>query len=173
MLSSFRSIAVLAASAFIGLSVQTRADEFIVEGRRQTGAGVTDQDLRSLKVTIDFAKLVTFSEPARTVIIGNPGIVDGTLSDEHTIVLTGKVAGVTNLIVLGEGGQEVLNTVVSVSTGSHQTTTVHSGAAQTTFSCTGSCKPVLTVGDDPARFGITREQIKGRQDFQIGGAAPR
>jgi len=173
----FPMIAVLSAVSMLVCSPgSSAADEMIGRGLPQAGTGSEmAQDLpASVGVTIDFAKVLTFAEPARTIIIGNPGIVDGTLNDEHTIVLTGKVAGVTNLIVLGEGGREILNAAVRVAPSSHQVTTVYSGSSQKTFSCAGSCKPVLSVGDDGTHFNNAREQIRGRQDFLgIGVAAPR
>jgi hypothetical protein len=124
-------------------------------------------------VTIDFARVLTFAEPARTIIIGSPGIVDGTLNDDHTIVLTGKAVGVTNLIVLGEGRREVLNAVVSVSPSSFQTTTIYSGGELRTFSCAGSCKPMLSVGDEGPHFSKARDQIRERQDILSLGTVPR
>lgn len=135
--------------------------------------GRQDGSATRVVVTIDFARVLAFTQPARTIIIGNPGIVDGTLSDDHTIVLTGKAVGVTNLIVLGEGGAEVLNTVVSVAPSNSQTTTIYSGAALNTFSCADSCKPVLSVGDEKPYFNKVRDQIKERQDLLGGGTPPR
>jgi Flp pilus assembly secretin CpaC len=96
-------------------------------------------------VTLDFARILAFPHPARTVVIGNPAIVDGTLSDEHTIVLTGKAIGTTNMIVLGEGGQEIANLAVSVFANSNQVTTVYSGTQQQIFSCSETCRPVPTI----------------------------
>jgi len=135
--------------------------------------GVPEGAVMKVGVKIDFARVLAFAEPARTIIIGNPGIVDGTLSDDHTIVLTGKSVGVTNLIVLGEGGREVLSAVVSVTPSSDRTTTVYSGAALKTFSCAGPCKPVLSVGDENPHFDNARNQIKERQDLFGLGASPR
>ncbi len=99
----------------------------------------------SIGVTLDFARILTFAHPARTVVIGNPGIVDGTLSDEYTIVLTGKAIGTTNMIVLGEDGQEILNLAVNVVANGNQVTTVYHGTEQQIFSCSETCRPVPTV----------------------------
>lgn len=96
-------------------------------------------------VTLDFARILVFDHPARTVVIGNPGIIDGTLSDEYTIVLTGKAVGTTNMIVLGEAGQEVANLAISVFANGHQVTTVYHGTEQQIFSCSETCRPVPTV----------------------------
>jgi Flp pilus assembly secretin CpaC len=132
-----------------------------------------ESSVMEVRVTIDFARVLTFAESARTVIIGSPGIVDGTLNDDHTIVLTGKAPGVTNLIVLGEGGREVLNAIVSVTPSSLQTTTIYSGGELKTFSCTGSCTPILSVGDESAHFSKARGQIRERQDTLSAGTVPR
>jgi hypothetical protein len=167
-------IAVPLASLLLACSTgRIAADEMRPAAMPRTGSddGRQDGSTTRVVVTIDFARVLAFAQPARTIIIGNPGIVDGTLSDDHTIVLTGKSVGVTNLIVLGEGGTEVLNTVVSVTSSNSHTTTIYSGAALNTFSCADSCKPVLSVGDERPYFNRVRDQIKERQDL-LGGGAP-
>ena len=58
-----------------------------------------------IDVTIDFAKVLKLDRPAATIVIGNPGIADASVEDEQTVVLTGKAAGTTNLIVLDEQGE--------------------------------------------------------------------
>jgi hypothetical protein len=68
-----------------------------------------------IDVTIDFAKVMKLSQRADTIFIGNPGIADATMGDEQTLVLTGKTAGTTNLIVLDSSGVEILNSVIRVS----------------------------------------------------------
>lgn len=102
-----------------------------------------------LPVTLDFAKVMTFNEPARTIIIGNPAIVDGVLSDEYNIVLTGKSVGATNMIVLGEAGREIANLKVVVAANSSHVTTIYNGSAQQVYSCVDTCRPVGKA--DPAK----------------------
>ncbi len=175
MPSALRAIVVLTAASLLGCSaIQVSADEMRLKDLRQAdlkqlGENVADE----VGVKIDFAKVLAFVEPARTIIIGNPAIVDGMLSDDHTIVLTGRAVGVTNLIVLGEGGRQVLNTIVNVTPSRYRMTTVYSGTTLNTFTCTGSCKPTLSVGDEGAYFARTRDQTKERQDLQGAGGAPR
>lgn len=132
---------LLVASA--GLSQQGRADE--APGRASAPASARVQVTRgqsTLPVVLDFAKILSFDQPARTIIIGNPGIVDGTLSDEHTIVLTGKAVGTTNMIVLGEAGREIANLNVVVSANTRQLTTIYQGTTQQVYSCVETCRPV-------------------------------
>lgn len=104
---------------------------------------VSERQTSTVNLKLDFARILTFERPARTIIIGNPGIVDGTLSDENTMVLTGKAVGATNMIVLGEAGEEIANLVVNVMTNNGQLTTVHHGIAQQVYSCAGPCRPLL------------------------------
>lgn len=53
-------------------------------------------------------------EQMATVIIGNTGVADATLGGGGTIILTGKVLGSTNLIVLDESGRELLSSDLNV-----------------------------------------------------------
>jgi hypothetical protein len=129
-----------------------------------------ERGVASVTVTLNFAKILKFDQPARTIVIGNAGILDGTLSDEHTIVLTGKSAGTTNLIVLGEAGSEITHLTVHVAPPARGLTAVFSGTVRQTYSCVGGCWPVLSVGDDPQHFGATQGQIQSRQTFTAGGA---
>lgn len=119
-------------------------------------------------VTIDFAKVLRLDHEAATIVIGNPGIADAAVQDESTLVLTGKAAGTTNLIVLDKDGTEVVNTVVRVSSNVQQLTTVFYGGARHTYSCAPTCEQVILVGDDPAVFQTATEQIQTRQTFANG-----
>ncbi|WP_243373440.1 pilus assembly protein N-terminal domain-containing protein [Microvirga solisilvae] len=123
---------------------EVRSDELPSQGAVSSTASRirvrADQD--ALPVTLDFAKILTFDLPARTIIIGNPSIVDGTLSDEYNLVLTGKAVGVTNMIILGEAGAEIANLRVVVSASASQVTTVYHGSAQQVYSCVDACRPI-------------------------------
>ena len=119
-------------------------------------------------VTIDFAKILKLDRPATTLVIGNPGIADATVEDEKTVILTGKTAGATNLIVLDEKGAEVANLVVRVSSDIRQLTTVFYGSKRQTFSCSPTCEQVISVGDSPDAFEVAKGQIEKRTQFSSG-----
>lgn len=133
--------AVLAFVLFAGRGEADEAPRNVVSESENAGI-LVGREIGAVGVTLDFAKILTFKQPARTIIIGNPGIVDGTLSDENTIVLTGKAIGTTNMIVLGEGGQEIANFTVNVGANTRQLTTIYHGTTLQTFSCAGPCRPV-------------------------------
>jgi len=127
------------------------------------GAAAAADDM--VDVAIDFAKVMKLDKPAHTIIIGNPGIADASIDDETTLILTGKTAGTTNLIVLDEGGTELLNTQVRVSSDVRQLTTVFYGKSRQTFSCAPVCEQVVSVGDEQARFDAATQQIQTRQEL--------
>jgi len=135
------------------------ADEMTLRSLAQSNsAGIALRErMDAVSVTLDFARILTFNSPARTIIIGNPAVVDGTLSDDRTIVLTGKAVGTTNVIVLGEAGREVASFVVNVTTNSSQSITVHQGETQQTYTCAGTCRPPTAppaLGSKGASAGI-------------------
>ena len=138
---SIVAVSVQVASAIVG---QAAADEFPKAGLpHQMRAASLERETTAIDVTLDFARVLTYNRPARTIIIGNPGIIDGTLSDDRTIVLTGKAVGTTNMIILGEGGDEIANLAVNVSGNKNQLTTVYQGSEQHVFSCAGPCRLVV------------------------------
>jgi Flp pilus assembly secretin CpaC len=121
-----------------------------------------------IDVTIDFAKILKIDTPADNVFIGNPGIADADFVDETTLVLTGKTAGTTNLIVLDKDGNEVVDMEVRVSSDIRQLTTVFYGASRQTFSCAPVCEQVISVGDNKDKFEAATAQINTRKEFAAG-----
>ena len=62
-----------------------------------------------LEVFLNHAKVVKLAEPASTVIIGNDQIADATVKDATTLVLTGRAFGTTNLVILDENGEPIVD----------------------------------------------------------------
>ena len=119
----------------------------------------------TVDLVIDFAKILQLSGPVSTLIIGNPGIADATIQDDQTIVLTGKAAGMTNLIALNDDGEELTNVLVRVASNVRRLTTVFYGSKRQTLSCAPTCEQVISVGDDKEKFEIAKTQIESRQAF--------
>jgi Flp pilus assembly secretin CpaC len=133
-------------------------------GMLNGGAALADV----IDLTIDFAKVLKIDAPADTIILGNPGIADTAMGDEDTLVLTGKAAGTTNLIVFDKDGKELINATLRVSSDIQQLTTVFYGAQRQTFSCAPVCEQVISVGDDNLKFENATAQIQTRQAFSLG-----
>ncbi len=119
----------------------------------------------TIDVKIDFAKIIKLERAAGTIVIGNPGIADASVQDDQTLILTGKSAGSTNMIVLDSEGAEVANTTIRVSSNVKRLTTVFYGSKRQTLSCAPTCEQVVSVGDAPELFEGARTQIEGRQQF--------
>ncbi len=134
-------------------------------GAATSGTAVASEPI---DVTIDFAKILKIDRPADNVFVGNPGIADANFVDETTLVLTGKSAGTTNLIVLDKEGNEVVDMEIQVSSDIHQLTTIFYGAQRQTFSCAPVCEQVISVGDDPTKFDNANTQIQTRKTFSAG-----
>lgn len=163
MIESYqRAILALAMTAAAG-PAWAGGDPFLFDSREHKVVYAEAADI--LRVTIDFAKLLILERPARTVVIGNTAIAEANLSDERTLILTGKTAGSTNLVVIDAEGGEIANLVLEVVTGGPHLVTVHEGVRRLTFTCARRCEPVLSVGDDPEHFSTTASQIEARHDF--------
>ncbi|WP_262269898.1 pilus assembly protein N-terminal domain-containing protein [Microvirga yunnanensis] len=113
--------------------------------RRVAEARVVARQMEMVEVVLDLAKILKLNEPARTIVIGNPAVLDATINDERTLVLTGKTLGTTNMIVLDGDGDEVTNLMINVVQGSH-IVTVHRGNQKETYNCIGACRPTVAVG---------------------------
>ena len=168
-----KTISAIAISVGIIVAVgQASADEPKLRSLVNSSASAepTAKATGTLQVVIDFAKILTLDGAAKTIVIGNSGILDATINDERTVVLTGKAVGATNMIVLGENNREILNTSVNV-VPSSQVATVYHGLQRQTYNCVSACTPVLAVGDAAQHFDRASAQIQARQEFASGSNA--
>ncbi|OAP36457.1 pilus assembly protein PilQ [Sinorhizobium glycinis] len=133
-------LALLASTVFGGAqAAEDRPPSTALEPTRQTEGVV--------RVIVDFARPLMLARPASTLIIGNPAIAQATLSDDKTVILTGKTPGSTNLIVMDAAGAEVANIILDVVAAGGRLITVHGGTGRSTYSCTEHCDPVQS-GDE-------------------------
>lgn len=125
-----------------------------------------------IDVMIDRAKVMRISAPAETIIIGNPSIVDATVYDRQTIVLTGKMVGSTNMIILDAKGQPIADEMVAVQRARGNLVSIQKGPTlRQTFACTPDCAPSLEHGDDPDFFTKSSTQVNQRNSFSSGSGA--
>ncbi|MCW5714721.1 MAG: pilus assembly protein N-terminal domain-containing protein [Bauldia sp.] len=125
------------------------------------------QNRTPMLVTVDQAVVLRFSEPARSVIIGNPSIADATILGPTMLVLTGRSFGTTNLIVLAADGTTIVDELVTVRSNDLQVT-VFRRSTRETYSCNPTCEPTLNVGDAPSIFDLTAQQLQTRGDLARG-----
>jgi Flp pilus assembly secretin CpaC len=93
-----------------------------------------------IQVVLNQAKIVKLTKDATTIVIGNPEIVDATVQDARTIVLTGKGFGVTNLVILDPDGAPVVDQSVFVSRNDEKTLRIFRRSKMQTLSCTPMCE---------------------------------
>ncbi len=84
---------------------------------------------------------------ARTVIIGNPAIVDASVVADGVIAVTGKAAGTTNMILLDDQQAVILQTVVQVGHVGLKSRGIQvlNGDKAQDYSCSPNCIPVATA----------------------------
>ena len=128
-------------------------------------SSIATNDDSAVVVIVDKAKVFRVSRPAATVIIGNPSIADATVEDDQTIILTGRSFGVTNLIVLDENGDAVVDQDVVVQGSEANTVRVYRQSSRETFACAPVCERTLTIGDNHELFESSSAQIDQRNKF--------
>lgn len=99
-----------------------------------------------IAVQVNQAKIVKLARAADTIVVGNPEIVDASVQDATTIVLTGKGFGVTNLVILDNTGQPIVDEQVSVSRDSTDSVRVYRRAEVQTLHCTPVCEAAYQGG---------------------------
>lgn len=120
---------------------------------------------QAVLVTVDNAKVFKISRPANTVIIGNPSIVDATIQDDKTLILTGRSFGVTNLIILDSDGNAIIDQQVVVRGHETNTVRIYRQGSRETMACAPVCEPTLTIGDDNQAFNFASGQIQAKNSL--------
>ncbi len=95
-------------------------------------------------------------KPARTVVVGDPAIVEASATNETTILLTAKAAGFTNLILLDNDGNEFYRRTVRVGTPARPII-VHRGETTQPY----LCDPACNLPPEPARRSVINETVVG------------
>ena len=103
-----------------------------------------------IQVVMNQAKIVRLTRPADTIVVGNPQIIDAAVQDPTTIVLTGKGYGVTNLVILDEDGEPIVDEAMYVSRDTQKSLRVYPRADVNTLSCTPYCEEAFAPSKDGA-----------------------
>ncbi len=98
-------------------------------------------EIQAIQIQTDQAHILRLDKPVKSVIIGNDNIADAIMQDAKTIVLTGRNNGVTNLVVLDQNGETMLDEKVMVGQNDLATTRVFRGTQMSVLSCTPICEP--------------------------------
>ncbi|WP_026616683.1 pilus assembly protein N-terminal domain-containing protein [Ensifer aridi] len=93
-----------------------------------------------MRVYMDHARVLKLDRPVSKVIIGNSDVADATVADAKTIVLTGRNFGTTNLVILDQDGNAIVDERILVSIDEGNTLRVYKQTARTVLSCTPNCE---------------------------------
>jgi len=95
---------------------------------------------QGINILMNEAKIVKLARPADTIVVGNPQIADASVQDAHTVILTGKGFGVTNLVILDETGAPLVDEQIFVSRQDARSVRIYRRATVQTLSCTPYCE---------------------------------
>lgn len=151
---------------FLNLNVTRPAATFValVAMLAITGTPAIAQE-GGVSVMTDRAKVFRIDKPADTVIVGNPAIADVTMHDRFTVVVTGKLFGTTNLVILDKNAEPIIDEVVTVMPNETDLVTVHRNGARFSMSCSPICEPTLRIGDSKDTFDLTEQQASKRNQM--------
>ncbi len=146
------------------------AASFVVFCVALAGPVAASETAAPLTVAIDQARIVAIDREATTVIIGNPAIVDVEVLNSKRLVLTGKSYGITNLVILDQKGEPILDQKVAVQTFEENTVRVYRQASRITYACAPKCEPTATIGDEATSFSKAAEQYSTHQQIATQAA---
>lgn len=113
-------------------------------------------------VRMDVAMVMRLTVPANTVVVGNPGIADVAIHDRQTLIITGKLVGATNLVVLDGKGKVIAEEMIHVERIQAGYVSIQRGSSRYTYACTPHCNPMIEVGDNQDHTSATSAQVKER-----------
>lgn len=118
-------------------------------------------------VDLDHARIVRMPDGAQTLIIGNPMIADVTmLKSNRLMVITGKSFGSTNLIVLDQTGNQVGESLITVSPPMDKLV-VQRGMQRQSYACNPDCAPTIDLADDKDYSAQVIEAMKLHEGSSI------
>ncbi len=124
-----------------------------------------------LMVRYDQSQLIRLPRPASEVIIGNPSIADVTIQGGNLLVVTGKTFGITNVIALDAQRNVIQDQRVIVERDDQRMVVLYRGALRESYSCTPSCSPTITVGDESAFFETIAKHAQRKAGVSSAAAA--
>lgn len=104
---------------------------------------------QTLSVRTDQAVRIALPSPAKDVAIGNPAIADVVVMDERNILVVGKSAGTTTVVVIDRGGRMIIDRTVIVAASDVGQVSVFKGGAASQYTCSPRCE--MTDGEEPRR----------------------
>lgn len=107
------------------------------------GAGaVASAQAGGISVGLNDVRRVPLRGSAATVMIGDSKIADVSMTDAHSLIITGRSYGTTGLLVTDNHGRTLLSGQVMVSEPDEGHVTVFRGVSTVHYACGGRCQRV-------------------------------
>ncbi len=106
-----------------------------------------------LTVAIDHSQRLNVSRPAGSVIVGNPLVADVTVVDPHTVFVSGRGYGVSEIVVLDPLGRTIWQGDVVVTAPQSNAVTIYRGTQATEMACAALCSPTQRTGKSASAPG--------------------
>lgn len=100
----------------------------------------------ALIVPLDHSTRLRVAGSASSVVVGNPAVADVTVVDSHTLFVSGRGYGVTDVVVLDVSGRTLFSTEVVVGVAHTGRVSVWRGPTRVDMACTPSCQPSIRSG---------------------------
>ena len=129
-----------------------------------------------LNVPMNETSVVTVEGDPTHVIVGNPMIADVSLANGHTLVVHGRIFGNTDVRVLNDAGETLMDLSVSVTDAWRGGVALHMGnptpnarAGSVNYVCNPDCVRALHPGDETVEAGDFANQSGNWQDLTQRG----
>ena len=105
----------------------------------QSSSGATN--IGDLRIIVDFAAILHIEGGMSVIAVGNPAIADASLVNRSTLIVTGHLAGTTNVVALDDAGRVLADVLVRVSAQKPGMVNVRRGTQVEVYSCiNGLCE---------------------------------
>ena len=115
------------------------------------------------KVEINKTQIMRLPSPASAIVVGNPAIADVSVHSPTMLFVNGRGYGVTNVIILDELGNVMMDTNIQVSKSQSASgkRVLMAGRGWQSYACTPFCQPAPVLGDDPKFLGEFKGEDAG------------
>jgi len=111
-------------------------------------------------VEINKTQIMHLPAPASAIVVGNTAIADVSIHSPNLLFIVGRGYGVTNVIVLNDLGQTIMEADIQVKNGNSNTgrRVMLVGQGWRSYECSPFCQPAPVLSDNPGFVA----QFKGR-----------
>lgn len=120
-----------------------------------------------ITVKADQAKVLPVQGDPAAVVVGNPLFADVSVRD-GMVVVHGRHFGTTNVLVLDQDGNALLDFEVNVVRGGSRNVTMYKAGTTYSYLCDPGCESTLQVGDNPDYFSQLNTHIGSKYGLSTG-----